>query len=226
MARDYTALPFEYLEEMDYLSDAEYGRLIRALQKYSMTGEQEELDGRESAHWKRVRMREDKYRISYAEQTEQKREAGKAGAMKRWNDSKAISANGKNSAAIFANGKNSKHSYNENEYENENKDNSPPSIEGRTTRARFNPPTVEEVKNYCLERKNSVNAERFVDYYAQQGWRLSNGNALRDWKAAVRTWEQREPYNQRPAAKPAGDSVTREAIERNRRALERIRGEL
>ena len=32
MARDYTALPFEYLEEMDYLSDAEYGRLIRALQ--------------------------------------------------------------------------------------------------------------------------------------------------------------------------------------------------
>ena len=38
--REYTALPFEYLEEMDVLSDAEYGRLIRALQEYSMSGQE------------------------------------------------------------------------------------------------------------------------------------------------------------------------------------------
>ena len=66
MARDYTALPFEYLEEMDHLSDAEYGRLIRALQQYSITGEEpERLSGQEKGHWKRVRNREDRYRESF-----------------------------------------------------------------------------------------------------------------------------------------------------------------
>ena len=54
------------------------------------------------------------------------------------------------------------------------------------------PPTPEEVQAYCDERGNGLNAERFCDYYAAQGWKLSNGQPLRDWKAAVRTWESRE----------------------------------
>lgn len=58
---------------------------------------------------------------------------------------------------------------------------------------RFAPPTVEEVTAYCRERKNGVDAERFVDYYSQQGWKLSNGNPMKDWQAAVRNWERREP---------------------------------
>lgn len=66
MARDYTALPHEYLEELDCLSDAEYGRLIRALQTYSINGEEIQLNGREKDHWKRVRNREDRYKASYA----------------------------------------------------------------------------------------------------------------------------------------------------------------
>lgn len=47
MARDYTPVPFEFLEEMDGLSDEEYGRLIRGMQRYSMTGEEPELEGTE-----------------------------------------------------------------------------------------------------------------------------------------------------------------------------------
>lgn len=54
---------------------------------------------------------------------------------------------------------------------------------------RFSPPTVEEVKQYCLERKNKVDAERFVDYYTANGW-LVGKNKMKDWKAAVRTWER------------------------------------
>ena len=46
-ARNYAALPHEYLEEMDILSDAEFGRLCRALLKYSMTGEEVQLEGAE-----------------------------------------------------------------------------------------------------------------------------------------------------------------------------------
>jgi hypothetical protein len=56
---------------------------------------------------------------------------------------------------------------------------------------RFVPPTVEEVKAYCLERGNCVDPQRFVDYYSSNGWMVGK-NKMKDWKAAVRTWEQRE----------------------------------
>lgn len=56
---------------------------------------------------------------------------------------------------------------------------------------RFRPPTVDEVEAYCLERNNRVNAERFVDYYTSNGWKVGK-NPMKDWKAAVRTWERNE----------------------------------
>lgn len=55
--------------------------------------------------------------------------------------------------------------------------------------ARFTPPTVEEVKAYCRERENNVDAERFIDFYASKGWKIGK-NAMKDWRAAVRTWER------------------------------------
>ena len=56
-------------------------------------------------------------------------------------------------------------------------------------RKRFVPPTLDEVKAYCQERKNGVDAERFIDYYTSNGWQVGK-NKMRDWKAAVRTWER------------------------------------
>lgn len=55
----------------------------------------------------------------------------------------------------------------------------------------FGKPTLEEVKAYCLERKNSVDPQRFIDYYSANGWRVGK-NPMKDWKAAVRTWERNE----------------------------------
>lgn len=55
----------------------------------------------------------------------------------------------------------------------------------------FKKPTVDEVSAYCRERRNSVNAERFVDFYESKGWRIGS-QPMKDWKAAVRTWEQRD----------------------------------
>lgn len=55
--------------------------------------------------------------------------------------------------------------------------------------SRFTPPTLEEVKAYCLERKNNVDPEHFINYYTSNGW-LVGKNKMRDWKAAVRTWER------------------------------------
>ena len=60
-----------------------------------------------------------------------------------------------------------------------------------TRAARFTPPTVDEVRDYCRERGNAVNASRFVDFYAAKGWMVGK-NRMKDWKAAVRTWEKED----------------------------------
>jgi len=61
--------------------------------------------------------------------------------------------------------------------------------EKKKTASRFIPPTVDEVRAYCLERGNNVDAERFVNYYTANGWKVGK-NSMKDWKAAVRTWER------------------------------------
>ena len=55
---------------------------------------------------------------------------------------------------------------------------------------RFVKPTVAEVSEYCKERGNTVNPESFVDFYESKGWKVGS-NPMKDWKACVRTWEQR-----------------------------------
>ena len=59
---------------------------------------------------------------------------------------------------------------------------------------RFIPPTVEEVRAYCVERRNGVDPEAFIDFYASKGWRVGN-QPMKDWKACVRTWERRNGGN-------------------------------
>lgn len=54
---------------------------------------------------------------------------------------------------------------------------------------RFMPPTPLEVQDYCTERLNNVDANKFIDHYTSNGW-LVGKNKMKDWKAAVRTWEK------------------------------------
>lgn len=56
---------------------------------------------------------------------------------------------------------------------------------------RFSPPTTEEVKAYCQERKNNIIPEKFIDHYTSNGWMVGK-NKMKDWKASVRTWERNE----------------------------------
>lgn len=53
----------------------------------------------------------------------------------------------------------------------------------------FKPPTADDVKSYCIERNNFVNAETFIDFYESKGWMVGK-NKMKDWKACVRTWEK------------------------------------
>ena len=58
----------------------------------------------------------------------------------------------------------------------------------------FNVPSVREVEEYCEERSNGIDATHFHDYYSARGWMIGK-NGMKDWKAAVRTWERNRSGN-------------------------------
>ena len=61
----------------------------------------------------------------------------------------------------------------------------------RKKRTAFSMPTLEEIRNYCMHRGSTVSAEQFYDYYEANGWNIGK-HPMRDWKAALRTWERHE----------------------------------
>jgi hypothetical protein len=61
----------------------------------------------------------------------------------------------------------------------------------KSSAKRFTPPTLDEIQTYCQERGNNVDTQVFIDFYISKGWRIGN-QPMKDWKAAVRTWEQRD----------------------------------
>lgn len=79
----------------------------------------------------------------------------------------------------------------EKEGEIENECYPPTPLSGGAKAKRFIPPTVDEVAAYCQERDNGLDPETFVDFYASKGWMVGK-NPMKDWKAAVRTWERSE----------------------------------
>lgn len=66
---------------------------------------------------------------------------------------------------------------------------------------RFTPPSVEEVSAYCGSRNNGISASEFIDFYSSKGWMVGK-NKMKDWRAAVRTWENRRK-GRRPGGKGA-----------------------
>lgn len=79
------------------------------------------------------------------------------------------------------------------------------SIEGADkppARHKFTPPTVDEVRAYCTEKGFNIDPVRFVDYYKSNGWKVGR-NPMKDWKAAVRTWNGKEQHtNGKTESKP------------------------
>ena len=77
--------------------------------------------------------------------------------------------------------------------------------EKETKHKRFTPPTVSEVSDYCKERGSNIDPEQFVDFYAAKGWKVGN-QPMKDWRAAVRTWERRQSPAQ-PKEDPYADVI-------------------
>jgi len=99
----------------------------------------------------------------------------------------------------------------------------PPSDEiPKTPQKRFVKPTLEEIKAYCGERKNTVSPEKFLDYYEANGWRVGR-NPMKGWRAAIRTWEKNEaafaPKTPRDYAKEAEEMRLRAVDEAIREVI-------
>ena len=164
----------EYLERLAKLSDQELGRLVRALAIYHATGEQQELAGRESIAYDFIKVDIDRIDEKYAAKCDTNR-----------NNRQRSPTNDNERERTMTNVPKDKDKVKEEDI----KENDLTVIKEK--RQRFSPPTADEVKAYCQERGNHVDAQRFVDFYTAKGWRVGN-NPMKDWKAAVRTWEQRD----------------------------------
>lgn len=103
-------------------------------------------------------------------------------ALKRWSDAAALPQQCNSNAKLCQERKGKESKGKENIYGDE-----PP-------KKQFLKPTFDEVRNYCAERKNQVDPERWYDYYVSNGWKVGK-NPMKDWKAAIRTWEGAENKN-------------------------------
>ena len=80
-----------------------------------------------------------------------------------------------------------------------------------TKRKRFEKPTLSEIKEYCIERNNNVDAQHFYDYYESNGWRVGK-NSMKNWQAAVRTWEKNSYTSTTKQTKKTNTEQTLDAI--------------
>ena len=100
----------------------------------------------------------------------------------------------------------------------DNKGDNPPALPQVSKKSkRFVKPTLDDVQAYCRERQNNVDPESFVDFYESKGWKVGN-QSMKDWKAAVRTWERRD--NKRPRYKTRDERLREDDARRERMCKE------
>lgn len=84
----------------------------------------------------------------------------------------------------------------------------------------FTAPSIEDISQYCRERNNGVDPQTFYDFYESKGWFVGK-NKMKDWKAAVRTWEKREKERPQPKKNQSLEFAQRTYTDEQIRALER-----
>lgn len=202
MGLEYFPCYHSYAKKCEKLTDQELGRLFRALIKFSETGERQELAGRESIAFDFI-----------ADDIQRAKDAYEDKCRKNTiNAAKRTVANGSDRLPSVATD-----AKNKDKDKDKNKDKSP---KGDIARARFTPPTLDEVAAYCSERGNGVNPQQFIDFYTSKGWKVGD-QPMKDWKAAVRTWERRDG-RQSTRIQTVAQPLTNQTPEQRRAQLERM----
>ena len=180
----------DFADVLETLEDAEVGRLFIAMLRYADTGEiPQRFEGNERFVWPVARRDID----MMAERTEVLRQNGAKGGFAKSRNRQALANDSKSyqSVANDSEAKQNEANCSLKEKKGKEKEKKIKETENIVPLTRFIPPTVEEVALYCVERRNHVDAGKFVDYYSSNGWRVGK-NPMKDWKAAVRTWERSE----------------------------------
>lgn len=175
MAKKYVKAYYDWIEQTAALSDAERGRLFIAILEYARSGLEPKLDGRESILFPVFQ--------SVVDRDNEKSTVLAENGAKGGKNNKANLSKSKPTNNIRHKTQDIRHNTQDTGHKTE---------DGILARAmRFTPPTVGEVAEYCVERGNGVDPDRFVDFYASKGWKVGK-EPMKDWKAAVRTWERRD----------------------------------
>ena len=194
MALEYIPFYYSYRKKLEKLSDQEIGRLVRALLEYGETGETEELAGRESIAFDFIADDINRAKAAYEERcAKNQRNIEKRYA--RQDDTNVYDGIRTNTNVYETYQTKDKPKTKTND---KTKDNSlPPNGVSDTRAKRFTPPTLDDVSAYIRERGSNVDAQRFLDFYTAKGWMVGK-NRMKDWKAAVRTWEKRDSEQNKP----------------------------
>jgi len=164
---------------LDEMSNEQAGIFIKSIKFYQEKGCLPELDfGLKMAITPFINQFQRDEEI-YKKTCKARREAGSLGGKQKVaNASKSYQ---KVAKVADNDSKNKSESESKNESESEIKNNSDKT-------KKFIKPNIQEIKDYCLERKNNVDVNKFFNYYEANGWKVGK-NAMKDWKACVRTWE-------------------------------------
>jgi len=127
------------------------------------------------------------------EEYRRKSDRAKIAAQKRWNNANAMPTQCERNADASEKDADAPKSDANQEPRTNNQE--PLVREVGKTAKRFVPPTVDQVREYCKERRNAVDAQRFVDFYEAKGWMVGK-NKMKSWQAAVRTWEAKDQESQ------------------------------
>ena len=185
MARAFFNAYHSYLEAIEPLNDAERGRLFTACLIYSMTGEAPELRGNERFVFAGMKSQIDRDFKQYETRCETNRKNGSLGGQTKSSERYQTLPNATDGYQTPPKEK-EKEKAKEKEKTKE-KENGDSADKPR----RFTKPTVANIRDYCRERGNGIDPQRFFDFYEAKGWCVGN-QPMKDWQAAVRTWESRE----------------------------------
>ena len=85
----------------------------------------------------------------------------------------------------------------------------------------FQKPSLDEIRQYCISRGNKVDPEQFFNFYESKGWIIGK-SPMKDWRAAVRTWEKRE--KEIPQRKRSPLTKNESVLEHNLKVMDQMFG--
>lgn len=169
-------IPVRCQHAVKALADGERGRLMLGIVDYCVEGREPGFTGGEKYLWPEFKAAIDEQREKDIASKRARAEAGRLGGLAKLS--------------------NAKQCYNDPPSSPFESPNNPPkkrvskdTLKESPPAKRFTPPSVDEVAEYCTQRNNGVDAETFVNFYESKGW-LVGKVKMKDWKAAVRTWER------------------------------------